>query len=114
MMTQQTEEQFHANMFGMIMTSLNEPPCTPVYSALFSYRMQSLTGGIVSNKNIFKTIILSTGIALAAVLVTHVYLLSTYGMNRLAMAGGATSSIFKADGVVVHVVIIYENIITNA
>lgn len=78
-------EQFHAHSFGMVMTSLNEPTCTPIYSAAFSYRMQSFTGG-PSNMDLFKTITLVAVIIIPIALVMQVIIWSTFGVSRTAFS----------------------------
>lgn len=76
-------EQFHAHSFGMVMTSLNEPTCTPIYSAGFAYRMQNLTGA-GSNRNLFKVMILVAVIIIPIALVMQTIIWSAYGWTRTA------------------------------
>ncbi|RLI28639.1 hypothetical protein DRO58_01725 [Candidatus Bathyarchaeota archaeon] len=80
-------EQFHAHAFGMVMTSLNEPTCFPVYGAAFAYRMNDLTK-TTSNRNLFKTIILVPLILIPIALIMQVVIWSAYGWSHTAFYQG--------------------------
>jgi len=78
-------EQFHAHSFSMVMTSLNEPTCFPIYGAAFSYRMNNLTKA-TSDRNLFKTVTIVALIMIPVALIMQIIIWSAYGWARTAFS----------------------------
>ena len=81
-------EQFHAVAFGGVMTSLNEPPCFAIYGPAFAYRMNDLTKANVSNRSLFKTVLIVALTLIPLALIMQIIIWSAYGWTRVVWAAG--------------------------
>ena len=79
-----TREQFYTMTFAQEMTNMQHPPGSAIFGPGLTYRMNSLTGSRVSNRNLFIAMAISVLIVLSTAIIAMITVCSAYGGPRTA------------------------------
>jgi len=79
-----TREQFYTMTFAQEMTNMQHPPGSAIFGPGLTYRMNSLTGSRVSNRNLFIAMAIAMLIVISTALITMIIVCSAYGGPRTA------------------------------